>query len=109
MKAAQHFAEEPSGWLVFSGPSGCGKTHLAAAIADRCIQDGRPVLFMVVPDLLDHLRAAYRPESEVGYDELFELLRNSPVLILDDLGVQSSTPWAEEKLFQLINHRYNAQ
>jgi len=109
VKAAQRFTQEPSGWLVFSGPSGCGKTHLAAAITNRCIQGGRPVLFMVVPDLLDHLRAAYRPDSEVSYDELFELLRNAPVLVLDDLGVQSSTPWAEEKLFQLINHRYNAQ
>ncbi len=108
-RAAQQFAEEPVGWLVLSGPSGCGKTHLAAAIADRCIRMGRPVLFMVVPDLLDHLRAAYRPESELGYDELFEMLRSAPLLVLDDLGVQSSTPWAEEKLFQLINHRYNAQ
>ena len=109
VKAAQRFAQEPSGWLVISGPSGCGKTHLAAAIANRCIQGGRAVLFMVVPDLLDHLRAAYQPDSEVGYDDLFELLRNAPVLVLDDLGVQSATPWAEEKLFQLINHRYSAQ
>ena len=109
VKAAQRFAEDPSGWLVFSGPSGCGKTHLAAAIANRCIQGGRPVLFIVVPDLLDHLRAAYRPESEVGYDDLFEMVRSAPMLALDDLGVQSSTPWAQEKLFQLINHRYSAQ
>jgi len=28
---------------------------------------------------------------------------------LDDLGSHSSTPWAEEKLYQLINHRYNAR
>ncbi len=108
-QAARVFADSPSGWLVFSGPSGCGKTHLAAAIANQCIQAGRPVLFMVVPDLLDHLRAAYRPDSEVGYDDLFEMLRAAPVLVLDDLGVQSSTPWAQEKLFQLINHRYNSQ
>ena len=64
---------------------------------------------MVVPDLLDHLRSAYQPGSDVGYDDLFEMLRTAPVLVLDDLGVQSSTPWAQEKLFQLINHRYNAQ
>jgi len=107
--AARQFADEPSGWLVFSGPSGCGKTHLAAAIANRCIEQGRPALFMVVPDLLDHLRAAYRPDSEIGYDELFELVRSAPLLILDDMGVHSSTPWADEKLFQIVNYRYQAQ
>ena len=109
VKAARRFAQAPEGWLVFSGPSGCGKTHLAAAIAGQRIQSGQVALFMVVPDLLDHLRAAYQPGSETGYDDLFELLRNTPLLILDDLGVQSSTAWAEEKLFQLINHRYGAQ
>jgi hypothetical protein len=29
------------------------------------------------------------------------------VLILDALGTESATPWAREKLYQLINHRYN--
>src|SRR5437867_9591396 len=107
--SARRFAEEPAGWLLFTGPSGSGKTHLAAAIASSCIDSGCGALFMVVPDLLDHLRAAYQPESEVGYDELFELLKNAPTLVLDDLGVQSATPWAQEKLFQLINHRYNGR
>jgi len=106
---AREFAEEPSGWLVLSGPSGCGKTHLAAAIANACIKGGRPALFMVVPDLLDHLRAAYQPDSEIGYDELFEMVRSAPLLILDDLGMHSSTPWADEKLYQLINHRYQGR
>src|SRR3989304_1393494 len=41
------FPGGPSGWLVFGGPSGCGKTPLAAAIASRCIEGGRPALFMV--------------------------------------------------------------
>jgi DNA replication protein DnaC len=105
--AAQEFVEEPSGWLVLCGPSGCGKTHLAAAIANGSIEHGRPTFFVVVPDLLDHLRAAYSPGSEVSYDELFEQVRNAPLVILDDLGVHSATPWAQEKLFQLVNHRYN--
>ena len=42
-------------------------------------------------------------------DELFEAIRTAPVLILDDLGAHSSTPWAQEKLYQLINYRYNAR
>ncbi len=109
VKAAQRFASAPAGWLVFSGPSGCGKTHLAAAIAGSCVASGIPALVMVVPDLLDHLRSTYQPGSQIAYDDLFDLVREAPVLVLDDLGVQTSTPWAEEKLFQILNHRYNAQ
>jgi len=106
---AVHYAQETEGWLLLTGTYGCGKTHLAAAIANARLDIGQPVLLMVVPDLLDHLRTTFNPESEVSYDELFEQLRAAPLLILDDLGAQSSTPWAQEKLFQLLNHRYNAQ
>ena len=109
MEVAQRFAADPKGWLLLSGSVGSGKTHLAAAIANVRLDAGEPVLFLVVPDLLDHLRATYAAGSEITYDELFEQVRNAPLLILDDLGTQSSTPWAQEKLFQLLNHRYNAQ
>jgi DNA replication protein DnaC len=108
-QTAQAFAENPKGWLVLSGPSGCGKTHMAAAIANYRLKGGNPVFFVIVPDLLDHLRATYSPSSDVAYDELFERVRNAPLLVLDDLGTQSSTPWAEEKLFQILNHRFNAE
>jgi DNA replication protein DnaC len=109
MAAAEHFADEPRGWLAILGRSGSGKTHLAAAIANRRIAVGRPALFIVVPDLLDHLRASYRPDAPEPYDSLFEQVRGAPLLILDDLGSQSATAWANEKLYQILNHRYNAQ
>ena len=105
----RRFARSPQGWLALLGPSGCGKTHLAAAIANERIAAGEQALFVVVPDLLDHLRASFSPNSEISYDELFENVKSAPLLILDDLGTQSSTPWAQEKLFQIFNHRYNAQ
>ena len=104
---AAAYAENPEGWLVLTGPSGSGKTHLAASIANRCIERQQTTFIIMVADLLDHLRAAYSPNSELAYDELFEQVRNVPVLVLDDLGAHSSTPWAQEKLFQIINHRYN--
>jgi DNA replication protein DnaC len=103
------YAQDPEGWLLLTGAYGCGKTHLAAAIANARLAEGDTAIFMTVPDLLDHLRAAFGPNSETSYDELFEQLRNTPLLVLDDLGAQSSTSWAQEKLFQLLNHRYNAQ
>lgn len=106
-KLARRFAEEPEGWLVFQGPNGCGKTHLAAAIGNYQLQKGKPVMFVFVPDFLDHLRSAFSPDSKVTYDELFERVKLSPLLILDDFGEQAGTPWAQEKLYQLVNYRYN--
>lgn len=104
--AAWEYAHCPDGWLVLIGTHGCGKTHLAAAAANLLLERDQPVLFTTVPDLLDHLRATYAPTSEVTYDSLYTLMCEADVLILDDLGVQHTTSWAEEKLFQLINRRY---
>ena len=108
-ETARAYADNPKGWLLLKGGFGSGKTHLAAAIANDRLLKGKPALFIVVPDLLDYLRSTYSPNSEVSYDERFESLRSAPLLILDDLGAQSATPWAQEKLFQLLNYRYNAQ
>ena len=108
-RVALNFAHSPQGWLVLLGDNGCGKTHLAAAIANHLRQAGKSVLFIVVPDLLDHLRSAFSPESRVSYDELFEKVKKVPVLVLDDFGEQSATTWAQGKIYQLINYRYNAR
>jgi DNA replication protein DnaC len=103
---AINYAKQPQGWLLIEGAYGCGKTHLAAAIGNERLQYGDAPLLVTTPDLLDYLRNTYGPSSEVGYDETFDRLRNSPLLILDDLGVENPSAWAQEKLFQLLNHRY---
>lgn len=108
-RTAQEFAEQPAGWLLLGGGFGSGKTHLAAAIANYLAALGTPALFVVVPDLLDHLRATFNPNSSVSFDRRFEEIRNAPLLVLDDLGTQATTPWAREKLYQLFNHRYAAR
>lgn len=104
---AMDYAKNPEGWLVFKGGYGCGKTHLAAAIANYRLSLGHPALFVSTPDLLDHLRSAYSPNSASTYDQRFEQVRGARLLILDDLGTQSNTDWAQEKLYQIFNYRYN--
>ncbi|MDX1378014.1 MAG: ATP-binding protein [Anaerolineales bacterium] len=109
LKAAHNYAEKPKGWLIMMGTYGSGKTHLAAAIANYRSGLGDPPLFVMVPDLLDHLRATFSPTSSTTFDRRFEEIRTAPLLVLDDLGTQSMTPWVREKLYQLFNHRYNAE
>jgi DNA replication protein DnaC len=67
------------------------------------------VTLVGVPDLLDHLRATFNPNSAISLDRAFENVRTAPLLILDDLGTQSMTPWVREKLYQLFNYRYIAE
>lgn len=108
--AAVHYARNPHGWLFLHGNCGSGKTHLAAAIANYAMERQKlSVLFAVVPDLLDHLRATFDPGNGVAYDDRFNAIRNAQLLVLDDLGTENTTPWAREKLYQIFNHRYNEQ
>lgn len=109
LATARNFAQSTSGWLLLTGPYGTGKTHLAAAVGNERLRHGDSVLFLTVPDLLDHLRSTFAPQAEAGYDETFDRVRNTDVLILDDLGVENPSQWAQEKLFQLLNHRYSHQ
>ena len=104
---ARDFANHPQGWLVLSGRIGSGKTHLAAAVGNLRLAHGDIVLFITAPDLLDHLRSTYGPSSEIGYDEQFDRIRSAQLLVLDDLGAENPSPWAGEKLYQLLNHRHS--
>lgn len=108
LAVAACYADQPEGWVTFTGPSGSGKTYLAAAIANRQIELGNPALFITAADLLDYLRSGFDDESELGFVDLFEQVRNAPLLILDDLPTRPTTPWTQERLFQLLSWRHSA-
>jgi len=94
-----------AGWLLLEGGYGCGKTHLAAAIANHAVSKGIPTLFITVPDLLDSLRFAFN-NPETTFEQRFAEIRSAHLLVLDDFGTQNATPWAQEKIFQILNFRY---
>jgi DNA replication protein DnaC len=54
------------------------------------------------------LRATFQPGSPVSYDQRFNEVRRAWLLVLDDLSTQSTSPWAQEKLFQILNYRHMA-
>ena len=104
--AAREYAADPAGLLAFTGPPGSGKTFLTAAIVNHCLEQGRLAYYSPTPQLLDHLRAAYAPDAETDYDQLYQKILDVPLLALDDFSTRSATPWAQEKLTQLVRHRF---
>ena len=106
---AAEYAEAPDGWMTFVGPSGSGKTYLAAAIANRRIELGRPALFITAADLIDYLRGGFDDDSELEFIDLFEQVRQAEFLALDDLPTRPATPWTQERLFQLLAWRHSAR
>lgn len=95
--------------LLFTGPVGSGKTFLAACIANALIERNKRVLFLVVPDLLDELRATYNNKGEFSEIDLLDTAREIPILVLDDLGAHNYTEWTRNRLYSIINFRLNEQ
>lgn len=106
LKQTVEFAVKLDGWLVLTGGFGCGKTHLAAAVANQALDSAVPVLFMTTADLLDWLRQGYQDQTDADFDARFNRIKKIKLLVLDDLGAQNTTPWAREKLFQILDYRY---
>lgn len=92
--------------LIFTGSFGVGKTHLAAAIANYLIvHKSVPVVFGSVSFLLGELKKAYDSES-ISADRIEKQLCTVDLLIIDDLGKEKPTEWLVEKLYYIINSRY---
>lgn len=107
-ESAYTFALEPKGWLVLLGPAYCGKTHLAAAIGNYRIKQGGQAILVDVSDLLDYLKQTFDQSSDVSFNRRFNEIRNTPLLILDNLRESGSASiWTGDKLHQILNYRYN--
>jgi len=97
--------EAESPFLTLWSGTGRGKTHLGVATVRRWLTRGIPARYAYVPLLLDELRRGFRAEGDLSYERRWDFYLNVPLLMLDDLGVESSTRWVQEKLDTIIDHR----
>lgn len=104
LEYASHFnerAREGIG-LYIEGPYGTGKTHLAAAIANKLIERGIPVICKTSIAILEDVKGAFdRNEQQV-----LRLYKTIDLLIIDDLGKEQCTEWSQAMLYGILNERY---
>ena len=101
-------AEFASHSIVFAGKNGVGKTSLAVSIAHHLIDEGYAIVYTRLDELFDALKRTFSADGDQREDEVFEVYRYAPVLIIDELTPDREKPtdWQCEKVHALINARY---
>lgn len=99
---------EFSGGLYLTGPKGTGKTTSACRILKAYVRENQSngwvsARFVSVPDWLGSMRGVWGSQEE----EAFQRASRCKLLVLDDIGKGKPTEWAMERLFRLVDSRYN--
>ena len=91
--------------MMLHGETDGGKTYLAACIANALIDHGVSAMITTIPALI----GAMQQDFEASRLHVLNQVRNVQFLILDDVGFERRTPYASEKLYEIINARYLAK
>lgn len=93
--------------LLMMGREGTGKTHLAVAVLAEAIALGHSGLFWNVPELFLELRRSMGRDADAATEaDLFDEALRTDLLLLDDLGAERGSEYVTDRLYVLINGRY---
>lgn len=101
----EHF-DEKGGNVLFYGPTGVGKTFLSNCIAKALMDTCHSVVYFSAIELFEAFeKAAFKNDDTREEERLNELVLNSDLLIIDDLGTERANSFTVGKLFQTVNER----
>jgi primosomal protein DnaI len=96
----------PTKGLYLYGPLGTGKTYLLGYVMAEFAKKGFQGVMVYVPDFVEEAKGWI---SEPGkLKEMIELLKEADVLVFDDIGAESVSPWIRDHVFAtILNYRMN--
>lgn len=93
--------EEPKG-LYLTGSFGSGKTYLIAALLNEMAKKKVQCALVYYPEFLRSLKSSFQTD----YNERFNFIKTSPILLLDDIGAENESNWSrDEVLGPILQYR----
>lgn len=90
--------------LILSGGVGTGKTFYACCIANALLDKGKRVLITNFAKILSNSQNLYDDEKT----NFYESLESYGLIVIDDLGIERSSEFALEQMFNVIDTRYRS-
>jgi DNA replication protein DnaC len=89
--------------LIITGATGSGKTYLGCAIGHYACQQGIPVRYFRLKGLQVQLKKVH---SDGTYARFLNQLNATPIVMLDDWGMETLTKEDRSDLLDIIDGRY---
>ena len=87
--------------LYLHGNFGCGKTYLVAALFNELAKKDIKSTIVYFPEFLRSLKASFG-SIDNDYNERFDSVKQSPLLLLDDIGAEKLSDWARDEVLGVI-------
>ena len=87
--------------LYLYGNFGCGKTYLIAAMFNELAKKNTKSVIIYFPEFLRSLKASFG-NTEDNYEERFDMVKEAPLLLLDDIGAEKLSDWARDEVLGVI-------
>ena len=84
--------------LYLSGSFGCGKTYLISALFNELAKKGYKSSIVFWPEFLRDLKSSF----DYDFRDKFETIKNSKILLIDDIGSEVVTPWSRDEILCTI-------
>lgn len=89
--------------ILITGATGVGKSYIASALGQAACRRRLRVVYRRVPRLFDEIALA---RADGSYARLMSRLAKANVLVLDDLGLGTTTEAQRHDLLEVIEDRY---
>lgn len=96
-------SKKPMKGLYLYGSFGSGKTYLISAMFNELAKNGVKSAIIFWPEYLVNLKSSF---GQSDYQEKLEKIKKVPLLLIDDIGAETTTAWSrDEVLCPIMQYR----